>query len=160
MPFSGSWAFLTGAGITLWALFQIGLSITFTWCLWLALNLMASCAVVLAFSYLWGSLAFWAPVSAHEISSQATRIVFQLRTFPLDGLGKRLQQGLLSLLPVGFVAWYPARALMYISPPETLWHTPLAALTLSLLAWLAFKKGLKHYEQTGSQRYLQWGHRG
>ena len=120
---------------------------------------MASCAVVLAFSYLWGSLAFWAPVGAEEISSRATRFVSQLRTFPLDGLGKRLQQGLLSILPVGFVAWYPSRALMEISPPETLWHTPLAALILTVLAFLAFKKGLKYYEQTGSQRYLPWAHR-
>ena len=59
-----------------------------------------------------------------------------------------------------FVAWYPSRALMHIGPPETLYHTPLAALIFTILAMLAFRKGLKYYEQTGSQRYLGWGHRG
>ena len=160
MPFSGSWSFLTGVGITFWALTQIELSITFIWCLYFALNLLSSCAVVLGFSYLWGSLAFWAPVGAEEINSQTTRFVSQHRTFPLDGLGKRLQNGLLSILPVGFVAWYPSRALMHITSSETLWHTPIAALIFMILATLAFKKGLNYYEQTGSQRYLGWGHRG
>jgi ABC-2 type transport system permease protein len=61
VPFSGSWSFLTGVGVTFWALTQIELSITFIWCLYFALNLLSSCAVVLGFSYLWGSLAFWAP---------------------------------------------------------------------------------------------------
>ena len=114
---------------------------------------------MVAFSFVWGSLAFWAPVGAHEISSQATRIVAQLRMFPLDGLGKRLQLGLLSFLPVGFVAWYPSRALLEIGPPGTLLHTPLAALALALVAATVFRRGLRHYEQTGSQRYLPWGHR-
>ena len=57
-----------------------------------------------------GQPRFLGPVGTEEINSQTTRFVSQLRTFPLDGLGKRLQQGLLSILPVGFVAWYPSRA--------------------------------------------------
>jgi ABC-2 type transport system permease protein len=159
LPFSGSWAFLTGISITTWAVIEIGMTLSLWSIFWFSFSLLSSCTVVLAFSFLWGSLAFWAPVGAHEISSEATRILSQLRTYPLDGLGKHLQKGLLSVLPVGFVAWLPARALTGIGTPETLWYTPLAALVLALLAAFAFNRGLKHYEKTGSQRYLPWAHR-
>ena len=47
----------------------------------------ASSAVVLAFSFLWGSLAFWAPRAAEEINSSSSGC-YQLKPFPLDGLGR------------------------------------------------------------------------
>ena len=125
----------------------------------LACNVVASCAVVLAFSYLWGSLAFWAPVAAEEISSRAFGFMYQLKAFPLDGLSSFLLAGMLTVLPVGFVAWYPCRQLLGIAPPD-FWHTPLAAAAVSLVAAIVFRRGLKHYARTGSQRYVGWGHRG
>ena len=44
-------------------------------------------------TYLWGSLAFWAPRAAEEISSSALRLIYQLKPFPLDGLGPVLTGG-------------------------------------------------------------------
>jgi len=159
-PFSGCWSLSTGVGLSLWAFTRLDLPLGFGWWLGFGVHLLSSCTVVLAFSYLWGSLAFWSPVGAEEISSRATRFVSQLKSFPLDGLGPLLTNSLLTLLPVGFVAWYPCRTLLSIGADSgSLWITPLFAFTLSLLALGTFKKGLKHYEQTGSQRYLRWGHR-
>lgn len=161
MPFSGSWSLLTGIGITTYACSQLTLSFSLTWWLWLVCNLLSSCTIVLSFSYLWGCLAFWSPVGAEEISSRAMRFVHQLQTFPLDGLSPFLQNTLLTVLPVGFVAWYPCQTLLNIQAHTAhLWKTPLAAGAFSLLAFCAFQKGLKHYGKTGSQRYLGWGHRG
>lgn len=158
MPFSGSWSLLAGLGLTAYACAQLDLSFSLGWWLWFGCHLLSSCAIVLSFSFLWGSLAFWSPVGAEEISSRAMHFVHQLKPFPLDGLSPFLMNALLSVLPVGFVAWYPCRALL--SADAQMWKTPLAAITLSLLAFWAFQKGLKYYGKTGSQRYLGWGHRG
>ena len=159
MPFSGCWSLLTGIGITAWAIVQLGTGFPVQWWLWFAANLLASCTVALAFSFLWGALAFWAPLAAEEISSRAVNFLYQLKAFPLDGLSAVVLTGMLSVLPVGFVAWYPCRQLLGIAAPQ-LWHTPLAALLLTLAAMNVFKKGMEHYAETGSQRYIAWGHRG
>ncbi len=158
MPFSGCWSLLTGIGITAWAISQFGTGFPVQWWLWFAANLLASCTVALAFSFLWGALAFWAPLAAEEISSRAVNFLYQLKAFPLDGLSAVVLTGMLSVLPVGFVAWYPCRQLLGIAAPQ-LWHTPLVALLLTLAAVNVFKKGMEHYAETGSQRYIAWGHR-
>ncbi len=158
MPFSGSLSLFTGVGITAWAVLQLNLPLTFGWWLGFGCLLFSSCAVVLALSYLWGSLAFWSPVGAEEISSSATRLVFQLKSFPLDGLSPLLMNTLLTVIPVGFVAWSPSQVLLGMRS-TSLWILPLIATVASLVAWLAFQKGLRHYEHTGSQRYSGGGHR-
>jgi ABC-2 type transport system permease protein len=161
MPISMSAVVLPGAGLMLWALARLPVAVTPAWLLLLALHLLASTIVVIAFSFLWGSLAFWAPRGAEEISSSAMQIVSDLKPFPLDGAGTLLATGLLTALPVGFVAWMPSRALLDLQPgPAADWATPLAALLLAALAALAFRRGRAQYGRTGSQRYSGWGHRG
>ena len=81
-----------------------------------------------------------------------------MRIFPLDNLGSLLTGTLLTVLPVGFVAWRPAQALLGLNP-AALWQTPLAAVAFWLLAATAFKKGFRHYARVGSQRYSNFGHR-
>ena len=116
------------------------------WLALLALNLAASVGDrALAFSYLWGSLAFWAPRAAEEISSSSLRLLDQLKPFPLDGLRPALLGGLLTVLPVGFVAWYPCRALLRWCSPDAVGAWPgglaarLAALRFALLAAGVFR---------------------
>lgn len=126
----------------------------------LAVNLLASVAIYMAFAYMWGSLAFWAPRAAEEINSSTNALLMQLQQFPLDGAGSMLIGGLLTVLPVGFVGWYPARALLGLDPlAPAAFVTPLAALAfLALAAWF-FGRGLQQYGRTGSTRYLSWGFR-
>jgi hypothetical protein len=66
-----------------------------------ALNWAASVAIVIAFSYAWGSVAFWAPRAAEEINSSTMDLIDQLRAFPLDGLAPGL---------LGVAVAFPARA--------------------------------------------------
>jgi ABC-2 type transport system permease protein len=161
MPFSGSPMLLPGIGLIVWAAGRLPLAIAPGWLALLALNLAASSIVVLAFSFLWGSLAFWAPRAAEEISSSSITLVYQLKGFPLDGLGPLLRGGLLTIVPVGFVAWYPCRALLGLDPSAWAgWITPLAALIFAILTGLIFRKGMRSYGRTGSQRYSSFGHRG
>lgn len=160
MPFSGAAELLPGVGLLLWAARRLEVAATPGWIALLLLNLLASAAVVWSFSYLWGSLAFWAPRAAEEISSSAMRMMSQLRSFPLDGAGGLLTGGLLSALPAGFVAWYPCRALLGIDPsPYAVAVTPMAAgVALAIALWV-FCRGKKEYDRTGSQRYSSFGHR-
>jgi ABC-2 type transport system permease protein len=159
-PFSGSASLLPGAAMMLWAERRLALQTGPGWVAAVLLSLLASAAILLAFQYLWGSLAFWAPRSAEEINSSTMRLMNQLKSFPLDGLGAGLSGGLLTVLPVGFIAWYPCRALLGVeSTPSGLWRMPLAAVLFWLLAAGAFRRGLRHYGRTGSQRYSGFGHR-
>lgn len=161
MPFSGCWTLLTGLGIIVWSLPALGLTLSPSWCMAFGVNLLSSCAVVAAFSFVWGSLAFRAPAAAEEISSWATRMLTQLKAFPLDGVGTVLTYSLLSVLPVGLVSWYPCRILLGVQGGTAgLWHTPMAACILVVFAVCVFRKGMVYYGKTGAQRYLPWGHRG
>jgi len=161
MPFSGSPMLLPGIVLLIWSAGKLSLAITPGWLALLAINLAASSVVVLAFSFLWGSLAFWAPRAAEEISSSSTRLLYQLKAFPLDGLGPVLLSGMLTVLPVGFVAWYPCRALLGLDPAGwARWVTPLAALIFAIFTAWIFLKGMRYYGRTGSQRYSSLGHRG
>ncbi|MDQ2995659.1 MAG: ABC transporter permease [Chloroflexota bacterium] len=161
MPFSGSPMLLPGVALLAWSASKLSLAITPGWLALLALNLAASSVIVLAFSFLWGSLAFWAPRAAEEISSSSIRLLYQLKGFPLDGLGPLLLSGMLTVLPVGFVAWYPCRALLGLDPSGwARWMTPLAALIFVIITSWIFRKGMRYYGSTGSQRYSSLGHRG
>lgn len=161
IPFSASASLVPGIGLMIWAGGELGVQVSGGWLLLLLVNLLASTAVVTAFSFIWGSLAFWAPRAAEEISSSANHLMSQLRGFPYDGMGALLLGGLLSVLPAGFVAWYPARALLGIGGSlQDALVTPFFAGLLSLIALIVFRKGLQHYGRTGSQRYLPHGHRG
>ncbi|MGH2352658.1 MAG: ABC-2 family transporter protein [Chloroflexota bacterium] len=159
-PFSGSAELVPGIVLMLWAARELSLAVSPGWVALLVVNLLASAVVVWSFSYLWGSLAFWAPRAAEEISSSALRMMAQLKSFPLDGAGPLLTGGLLTVLPVGFVAWYPCRAMLGVNPaPYGAAVTPLVAAALFALALIVFGKGIKQYGRTGSQRYSSFGHR-
>jgi len=146
-----------GMGMLLWAYPRLSEGISFPA---FALNLFASTTVLLGFQFLWGSLAFSAPRAAEEINSSTLDLMNQLKQYPLNGAGGLLRFGLLTLLPVGFLAWVPCQALLGMDRSGWgIFKTPLAALLFGLLAAAAFGKGMRYYARTGSQRYSDLGHR-
>jgi ABC-2 type transport system permease protein len=160
LPFSASGTLLVGVGLLAWATANVTTLVSANWVALLLANLAGAAAIGLAFSFLWSSLAFWAPSAAEEISSSANRLIHQLQPFPLDGLAAPLQILLLTALPAGFIAWYPSRALLGLDPrPLAAIVTPLAGLLAVGLAVVLFRRGLRHYGTTGSQRYSAFGHR-
>jgi ABC-2 type transport system permease protein len=159
-PVTGSGMLVPGLGLLGWSLSRSELSATPLWLALLGLDLCASVVVVFSFNYLWGSLAFWAPRATEEISSSTTDLMTQLSPFPLDGLGGPLLGALLSVVPVGLVAWLPCRVLLGAdASPVGVLGLPVAAVLLGLSAMVAFRAGLRHYGRTGSTRYLDRGHR-
>lgn len=136
--------------------------VTAGWVALLILNLAASVTIVFSLQLAWGSIAFWAPRAAEEINSATNRMVGQLGTLPLDGVPRAVLGGLLSAVPVGFVAWLPSRGIAGVGAAPLLpgaLLAPLAAPLFVAAAVLVFRKGLRHYGRVGSQRYSSFGHR-
>lgn len=160
IPFSGGVTVLPGLGMMAIALAKMGAMPTAAWLFWLVLNLGASCVVILSYAFLWGSVAFWAPRAAEEICTPIHAMFSQLKGYPLDRIGFALTTGLLTVLPIGFTAWYPCRSLLGMDPSlRGKIVTPLVALAFAMTAVVVFRRGLRHYYATGSQRYLDYGHR-
>jgi ABC-2 type transport system permease protein len=160
-PVTGSGMLLPGVALLVWSARELQLPISPAWSALFVANLLASMAIVLAFEFVWGSLAFWAPRATEEINSDSWRLLTQLSPFPLDGLAGLALTSLVTVVPVGLVAWYPSRALLGIN--STVWTSEvvmcLAALSFVALAIWLFTRGLRHYGRTGSTRYLDYGHR-
>ena len=159
-PVTGSGMLIPGVLLLLYSLSQLHLALSPVWFGLLAIDLASSIAVVLSFQYVWASIAFWAPRAAEEINSNTWRLLTQLAALPLDALSGVVLGSLLTLLPVGLIAWYPARVLLGIdAPPWAPLLLPAAGAVFAALAAAVFLRGLRHYGQTGSTRYLDFGHR-
>src|SRR5262245_24565135 len=159
-PFDLCFVVVIGLTLLAWAVRSAGLPAAPGWLALLALDLAASTVIVLGFQFAWGSLAFWAPRAAEEVNP-TTAAGSGLAAFPLDRAGPALQAALLSAFPVGLVAWVPCRVLLGVGHPLPAGPllTPAAAAGLGGLALILFRRGLRHYERTGSARYSDLGHR-
>lgn len=160
-PVTGSGMLLPALGLLVWSGRELHLSVSPAWWALFVADVLASIVIVLAFEYIWGSLAFWAPRAAEEINSDSWRLLIQLAPFPLDGLAGLALVSLVTIVPVGLVAWYPSRALLGLDAPA--WTTEVlltvATFAFAALAGWLFTRGLRHYGRTGSTRYLDYGHR-
>ncbi len=143
------------------ALGQLALpAMGFGWWLLFVVNVVGSVGVIMAFQFAWGSLAFRAPRSAEELSSSTMSLLNDLKQYPLDGLSGVILWGFCSILPVGFVAWLPSRALLGMVPMGWGgWITPLASVCYMGVGIFCFVKGRGYYARVGSQRYSNFGHR-
>lgn len=166
VPFSGSPSLLPGIVLLGWWLHGTHTVPSLGWSGLFALNLAGAALLSTSISLLSGCLAFWAPRAGEEVSMSTVALFDGLRAFPLDGLGPVLRGILLTVLPVGLTAWYPARALLALAQGTAAgtfeWEslvTPATGLAALGAALLMFRSGLTHYGKTGSQRYSLFGHR-
>jgi ABC-2 type transport system permease protein len=159
-PVSGAGMLAPSIVLLVWSTSQLGLDVSVGWLALLGAYLVSSVSIVLAFEYAWASLAFWAPRAAEEINSSTWRLMTELNQFPLDGLPAIALTGLVTLVPAGLVAWLPSRSLLDVAGGPWSWLLPLVgAAVLVGLASTIFARGLRVYAQTGSSRYLSYGHR-
>ena len=159
-PFTGGGNFVTGLVLLIISVNKLHLAISAWWLLTLAASLFITMVIIIARSYLVSSLAFYAPVAAEEISSTAIEGTWFLSTFPLSGMPAYIQIPLLTIMPEGLMAWFPALSLLGRPPLHLTGYYPAVyALLLSLAASLLFRKGMRHYVQNGSNRYVPYGFR-
>ncbi|MCL2704217.1 MAG: ABC transporter permease [Defluviitaleaceae bacterium] len=159
-PFTGGGNLVVGTALMALAVNRLGLVITLWWIAQLIAYLITTMVIIIARSYLVSSMAFYAPAAAEEISSTAIDGTWFMSTFPLSGMPKYIQFPMLTILPEGLMAWFPALCLLGKPPLNlTAYYPMFFALAISLAASYIFKKGLRHYVQKGSNRYLSHGFR-
>src|SRR5687767_4989596 len=76
-----------------------------------ALSILASTAVQISFQLAIGTVAFWAPRGAEELSPRAYTLA-EAHNFPLDGTRGIVRGLLMTVVPIGLTAWFPARVLV------------------------------------------------
>ncbi|HWR24388.1 MAG TPA: ABC-2 family transporter protein [Feifaniaceae bacterium] len=160
MPFSAGSGVYLGAGLMWWALSHMQLILPWWWAFALIGSLLVSLLVMLGASYLFSTAAFYAPVQAEEISHEVMDMFFVIGAIPLSGMPRNLQVLLVTLLPVGLNAWFPALVLLNKAPLGLPAILPLIVCgVLWAVTSIVFKKGLNYYVKKGVNRYSARGHR-
>ena len=160
MPFTASSGIYLGAGLMWWALSHMQFILPWWWVFALLGSLIVSLFVMLGTSYLFATAAFYAPVQAEEISHEVMDVFFIIGTFPLSGMPRGLQLLLVTVLPIGLNAWFPALVLLNKAPLGLPAVLPLIVCgVLWAITSTVFKKGLNHYVKKGVNRYSARGHR-
>lgn len=158
-PFTCSGSFLSGIVLLLIAVHNLETALPWWWPVALILLLAVSMVIVVAFSYLFSSLAFYAPVQCEEISSTVVYSVEHAMTFPLSGMPSYIRYPLLTIIPAGLTAWFPTVILLGRATALESFYPAIFALLLSLTATHFFKKGFRYYVKKGINRYVSGGHR-
>jgi ABC-2 type transport system permease protein len=100
------------------------------------------------------AIAFWT-VETQEIASSFTYGGKTLANYPIDVFGAWLRRIVTFLVPVAFVGYLPAAALLGKPMPFDLpsllgWCSPIVALALTLVARAVWTFAVRHYRSTGS----------
>jgi ABC-2 type transport system permease protein len=159
LPFTGAGSFITGVVLMVISLGRLHLHITFLWLLSLLAYQIATLTLIVARSYLVSSLTFYSPTT-EDLSMTIMMDTWFLSSFPLSGMPKFIQFPLLTIMPEGLMAWFPALCLLGKPPLGlTAYYPMLFALLITLIATYFFRKGMNYYVRKGSNRYVPWGFR-
>lgn len=158
-PFTCSGNLLSGIAVLCIAVRGLNTPLPWWWLIALILLLLCSMVIVVALSYLFSSLAFYAPVQCEEISSTVIYSAEHTMTFPLSGMPMYIRYPLLTIFPAGLMAWFPTMILLGKTTAFENFYPAVFALLLSLAAAYFFRKGFRYYVQKGINRYSSGGHR-
>ena len=158
-PFTCSGRLVSGILLMCAAVTNIAVTLPWWWLLLMAGNIIISMVIVVGLSYLFSSLAFYAPVQCEEIASTIRYSIEYTATFPLSGMPLYMKIPLLTIYPAGLVAWLPTLIILDKTPILINLFQITAAVLIFLLASYLFKKGFKYYVQKGINRYVAGGHR-
>ncbi|MCH5268905.1 MAG: ABC-2 family transporter protein [Lachnospiraceae bacterium] len=158
-PFTGSSNLLSGIALLCVAVHNMDVVLPWWWLGTLIFQLIVSMVIVVSLSYLFSSLAFYAPVQCEEISSTVIYSVEHTRTFPLSGMPLYIKYPLLTIFPAGLMAWFPTMILLGKTFVFGNFYPAIFALIVSFTAAYFFKKGFRYYVKKGINRYVSGGHR-
>jgi len=111
----------------------------------------------LIFGSVWvvtSSISFWT-VESQEVANAFTYGGSLATSYPIDILGSWLRRILTFLVPLAFVAYFPAarmvgRAEPLGFPSAIAWATPLVAMASVLVAKVVWSLAVRHHQSTGS----------
>lgn len=158
-PFTGSSSLLSGIGMLWAAVYSMETVLPWWWLGMLLFQLFISMVIVVAASYLFSSLAFYAPVQCEEISSTVIYSMDHTRNFPLSGMPLYIRYPLLTIFPAGLMAWFPTMILLGKTTTWENFYPAVFALLISFVSAYFFRKGFGYYVKKGINRYVSGGHR-
>ena len=117
-------------------------------------TVIAGAVIYGAIWVLTSAIAFWT-VETQEIASSFTYGGKTLANYPIDVFGAWLRHIVVFLVPVAFVGYVPAAALLgkplpFGLPPIAGWCSAPVALALALVARTVWTFAVRHYRSTGS----------
>jgi ABC-2 type transport system permease protein len=118
-------------------------------------SMLASAFVI--FAALWivtNSIAFWT-IDAREIANAFTYGGNFFTQHPLNMFGRWMQRFFGYVLVLGFVNYFPALYLLDHEDPTGApgflrFVSPVAAVSVSIVAWFVWRVAVRHYRSTGS----------
>jgi ABC-2 type transport system permease protein len=120
----------------------------------LLVALASGIAIFFCIFVLSAAFCFWT-VEGKEATHVVSYGGVTLVDYPIDVYSDWLRRFVTFLLPLAFVSYYPA--LYLLDRPDTLGLpdgvrllSPVAAVCMSVVAWLAWRQGVRHYQSTGS----------
>ena len=158
-PFTCSGRLISGIILMCVAVINLTIVLPWWWVFLLIGHIFVSMVIVVGLSYLFSSLAFYAPVQCEEISSTLRYSIEYTATFPLSGMPLYMRLPLLTIFPAGLIAWLPTLIILGKTPSLANLYPVVFAAFISLLAAYFFKKGFRYYVKTGINRYVSGGHR-
>lgn len=118
------------------------------------LTVVSGAAVFGAVWVVTASVAFWT-VETQEFANAFTYGGNHLVQYPIDLLGRWLRRLATYVVPLAFVAYYPAALLLgrrdtYGGPPALAWLSPVVAAAMVVVAGAVWRRAIRHYRSTGS----------
>ncbi len=100
------------------------------------------------------SISFWT-VESQEVANAFTYGGSLATGYPIDVLGTWLRRILTFLVPLAFVAYFPAARMLgrdepLGQPSAIAWATPLVAVASVLVARAVWSLAVRHHRSTGS----------
>jgi ABC-2 type transport system permease protein len=138
-----------GIAVIVYSSIQLQLPWTLAHLLLLPIMLFSSALVMVAIMIIAACSAFWV-VNSFPILALA----FKLREFapyPITLFNQLFRFGFTFIIPLGFVAYYPAQLFLRPGDPSLVaYFAPLVAAVAFLLAYQVWKTGVNHWTGTGS----------
>jgi ABC-2 type transport system permease protein len=120
----------------------------------LAIALLSGIAIFFSIFVLGAVFCFWA-VQGKEATHVVTYGGDFMSSYPLDVYGRWLRRFVTFVIPIAFVNYYPALYILERPDPLGLpaWVrlvSPVVAALLGLVAWQAWRVGVRRYQSTGT----------
>lgn len=124
------------------------------------LTFMGFCSILIIWSviFMLSSVAFYAPAAAEEISIPVLDLFINTMIYPLGSFLRPERIILLTIVPIGWSAWYPAYLFLTEGNFAAVKLAGAASIFI-ILAFIIFGKGIGTYEKRGAVRYNSFGHR-
>ncbi len=150
MDIKGFTQLALGVGVLVYASLQLNLHWTPGRLLLLVLALFSSSLVASSIMIIAGSTGFWLVTGSLPVLNLAIRIR-DFSPFPTSIFNGIFRILFTFLIPIGFVAFYPAQLFLKTSgTPFLAYLSPLMGIVFFLLAYQVWKRGVDSYAGTGS----------